>query len=685
MGQGPPNRGRRGYASGLDGIRALAVIAVILFHAGVPALRGGFVGVDLFFVVSGYLVTALLQREFDRTGRIRFGSFIARRGRRLVPALLLMLIVVSAATLALGRDLGVDLRNQLLGAFTFSSNWMQIAKGTSYVSDAEPAILTHLWSLAVEEQFYLLWPAVCLLLLTVVRPRRRRVAIGIVLAVVSAAAMAAAFRAGSDPTRAYEGTDTHGFGLLLGAALAFGWRSSGIGRTRGQQLKPLTGPAAAVGPVALLVIAAGAVLLHDSTSVTYRGGLLAVNVAAVVLVAVTVRGVGVVPTLLSLRLLRGVGRRSYALYLWHWPALVIAERMLAPSVGHAWAATIAIASALIATEVSWRCVELPIRRRGVTGYLRSIRTMMFNQPNPSGRRIGWLTAGSVALVLGIAACSVVVAPQQSELAMSLAAGEAALAQASAQQQPGRSGSPAPMAVLVPAQPPDPTTVRPANPHVVTVPPLDSPPTAPSTTPVTTASPTPVLVTSPAALPSPTAAAPPALHAGSTATRRAPQPTPAPLPGSQISAIGDSVMLASAPALLTRFAGADIDAVVSRQIWDLAPLIREQISARRLRSHLLIGLGTNGTDSTEHIGRALAQLPAGEVVILVNSFVPDSWQDDVNAHLNAAAAARPHTCVADWHAAIGSHRALLGPDGVHPGEPGGKLYATVIADALQRCH
>ncbi len=396
MGHSPPNRGRRSYASGLDGIRALAVIAVILYHAGVPGLRGGFVGVDLFFVVSGYLVTGLLQREYSRTGRIRFGPFIARRGRRLVPALLLMLTVVSAATLALGRDLGVGLRTQLLGAFTFSSNWIQIARGTSYVSNAEPAILTHLWSLAVEEQFYLLWPAVCVVLLSLFGRRRRPVVVAILLAVASAAAMAATFRAGADPTRAYEGTDTHGFGLLLGAALAFARGPADLDRAKGGQQKRLTGLAAAAGPLALAVIAAGAVLLDDSASPAYRGGLLAVNVAAVVLVAVTVRGIGAVPTLLSLRLLRGVGRRSYALYLWHWPALVIAERMLVPSIGHAVAATIAIASALIATEISWRCVELPIRRRGVAGYLRSIRTMLFGPPAPTGgRSVGWLTAGSV--------------------------------------------------------------------------------------------------------------------------------------------------------------------------------------------------------------------------------------------------------------------------------------------------
>jgi hypothetical protein len=155
-------------------------------------------------------------------------------------------------------------------------------------------------------------------------------------------------------------------------------------------------------------------------------------------------------------------------------------------------------------------------------------------------------------------------------------------------------------------------------------------------------------------------------------------------GPRISAIGDSVMLASAPALLARFGGADIDAVVSRQIWDLGPLIGGKVATGGVRSNLVVGLGTNGTDSAQHIAAALAQLPASDVVILVNSFVPDSWQDDVNTNLNAVASARPHTCIADWHAAIGAHRNLLGPDGVHPGAAGGQLYASVVADALLRC-
>ncbi len=686
MGQGSSSRARRGYASGLDGIRALAVIAVILYHAGVPGMRGGFVGVDLFFVVSGYLVTALLQRELDRTGRIRFGAFVRRRARRLVPALLLMLTVVSAATLALGRDLSVGLRSQLLGAFTFSSNWMQIAKGTSYVSQAEPAVLTHLWSLAVEEQFYLVWPAVCVLLLATIKRRQRRVAIVAVLAITSAIAMAATFHVGSDPTRAYEGTDTHGFGLLLGAALAFARRSSDIDPVKGRPPTRLTGLAATAGPVALLVVVAGAVLLSDTAVATYRGGLFAVNIAAMVLVAITVRGVGAVPTLLSLRLLRGIGRRSYALYLWHWPALVIADRVLTPSIGHARAVTIALSAAFVATEMSWRWVELPIRRQGVAGYLRTIRKTLFGRPSLAGRRsIGWVAAGSFGLVLGVAACSVVEAPQESELAVSLAAGAAALAEASAR--------PAPPAMPSPAQ----STPEPSSSDPTETGQSNSSPTPIEgvTTPVVTV---PALPPRSAAMPTPpptgrgstsggrsSAKSPtPALHAGSTATQKVPKPAPRPITGTQISAIGDSVMLASAPALLARFAGADIDAVVSRQIWDLGALIGPQVVAGRMRPFLIVGLGTNGTDSVAHIGAALAQLAPTEVVVLVNSFVPDSWQDQVNASLTAIVGARPHTCLADWHSAIAAHRNLLGPDGVHPGSAGGQLYATVVADALQRC-
>lgn len=700
-----PWRGRRAYASGLDGIRAIAVLCVVLFHAGVPGFRGGFVGVDLFFVVSGYLVTALLQREHDLTGRLDILAFIRRRARRLLPALAFMLIVVCALTLMLGRDLGAGLRTELLGAFTFSSNWLQISSGNSYLNVTEPALLTHLWSLAVEEQFYFLWPTITLLLLGVVKQRHRRVLLAVAAALVSAALMATIFSAGADPTRVYVGTDSHGFGLLLGAALALARPSSAVDPVLRVRLSAPTGFAALVGPAALITVLAGVVLLTDSSTLTFRGGLFGVNVAAVVLVAVALRDVGPVARLLGHRALRWWGLRSYSLYLWHWPALVIADRVLAPSVGRPVSAVVAIGGAILAADISWRWLEQPVRRLGIAGYLRSVRTTLLGRPVRARRRsVGWVVTGSFALVLGLAACSVVIAPDESELADSLAAGERALAQATAAmpapaddthdsatstRQAGSSGpvrtfsaSSAPTSPARPGHAPAPaastTAVRPPAASTNAASTIAVRPPAASTTAASTTAVRPPAASTKAPVvpvPAPVKAA------------RPPVPVAAPVAavtGTGLSAIGDSVMLASATALLQRFPGADIDAVVSRQLWDLGSVIAPKLTAGTLRGELVVGLGTNGTDSAGHIEAALAQVPAGEVVILVNSYVPDSWQDEANANLAAAAASRPHTCLADWHGAISARTDLLGPDQVHPSGPGGDLYAAVIARAAEHC-
>ncbi len=697
---GQTRRGQRPYATGLDGIRAIAVVCVVLYHAGVPGFRGGFVGVDLFFVLSGYLVTALMQREHDLTGRLDVPAFFRRRATRLLPALGFMLVVVCAATLMLGRDLGAGLRSQLLGAFTFSSNWVQISTGSSYVDRAEPAVLTHLWSLAVEEQFYLLWPAIALLLLGAVGARHRRVGLVLAAALASGALMATTFSSGMDPTRVYVGTDTHGFGLLLGAALALGRPSSDVDPVRRTRPIAPTGLACSAGPIALLTVLTGVAVLTDSSPLTFRGGLFGIDIAAVVLVAVTVRGAGPVARLLGHRALRWWGLRSYALYLWHWPALVIADRTLSAIVGRTASAAIAIGVAVVAAEVSWRIVEQPVRRWGVAGYLASIRVTLLGGPVRVRRRsAGWAAAGSFALVLALAACSVVAAPRESELAVSLAAGEQAIAAAGHSTDPDPSPRTAPAvshrqssSVAAPVMnglPTSSTTTTSTSTSTTTT---NSGSTSTTSSTSTSRSPgkplmTPSLPpsTNPRSPQHTTAAPPPsrAVRRPVTVAVRAPPEVPA-ITGGDLSAIGDSVMLASAPALLARFPGADLDAVVGRQLWDLGSVIAPKIAEGTLRRDLVVGLGTNGTDSAGHIEAALTQVPASTVVVLVNSYVPDGWQDVANTSLATAAASRPHTCVADWHGAISARPGLLGADGIHPSGPGGELYASVITDALSRC-
>jgi peptidoglycan/LPS O-acetylase OafA/YrhL len=203
---------------GLDGIRALAVTTVIVFHLLPGTLIGGYLGVDIFFVVSGFLITTLLLRERVATGRISLRGFWVRRARRLLPALAVLLLACCAAALFVGGDVLVGLGTQVLAAVTFSSNWVFIAQGASYFDETLPELFRNLWSLAVEEQFYIVWPLLVVLVLVRI-PRWSRLVLIAALAVASAVWMGLTYSA-VDPTRVYYGTDTHAFGLAVGAFLA---------------------------------------------------------------------------------------------------------------------------------------------------------------------------------------------------------------------------------------------------------------------------------------------------------------------------------------------------------------------------------------------------------------------------------------------------------------------------------
>src|ERR687893_4241 len=215
------------YMPGLDGLRALAVIAVLLYHAGLSWIPGGFLGVEVFFVISGYLITAMLLAEWRVRGRVDLKAFWLRRARRLLPALYLLLLVTLAYPVVFLPGEVAGLRNDALAAFGYVTNWYLVFGQESYFEAVgRPSLLKHLWSLAVEEQFYLLWPPVLAVGLSVgaKRWRQRRVLIvALAGAVTSALLMVILYRPEADPSRIYFGTDTRATGLLLGAALAFWW------------------------------------------------------------------------------------------------------------------------------------------------------------------------------------------------------------------------------------------------------------------------------------------------------------------------------------------------------------------------------------------------------------------------------------------------------------------------------
>jgi peptidoglycan/LPS O-acetylase OafA/YrhL len=343
----------------LDGVRGLAVAAVLAFHGG--QLRGGFLGVDAFFVLSGFLITALLLTEHAGTGRIGLGAFWARRARRLLPGLLAMLAVVLVVSrwLLPADELGA-LRADALAATGYVANWRLMDRGGDYFAQtAPPSPLQHTWSLAIEEQFYLVWPLLLLALLASTRrdgPRGRRTVI-VAACLVGAAASTiagAALSRGSGTDRLYYGTDTRAVALLIGCALA----ASLIGRPAAEGRHRLLGGLALLGAA----VTAGLWVSADGGAPwLYRGGLLAAALAVAAVIAHAVRSPHS-PTarVLAVAPLVWLGRISYGVYLWHWPLFQWLDQERAgigglPLLGLRCAATLAVAT------VSYVAIERPLR------------------------------------------------------------------------------------------------------------------------------------------------------------------------------------------------------------------------------------------------------------------------------------------------------------------------------------
>jgi peptidoglycan/LPS O-acetylase OafA/YrhL len=308
------------YRPALDGIRALSVVAVMLYHGLVGWSPGGFLGVDVFFVLSGYLITSLLLREWDRWGSLDIVTFYRRRARRLLPALLLLLgaVAVWAAVVAAPNKLG-RIRWDGISTLLYTANWRYVFAQQSYFDKyGDPSPFLHTWSLAIEEQFYLLFPLILVGLLRLTRGRRARVGAILALgALASALLMAWLFDPAADPSRVYYGTDTRAQELLIGAVLALALL----------KMRPLEGrqlmAAAWAGVVALVGVVAAFVLLNDQDAALYRGGFaLFCVLVALLLFSVEMVTQGPAAWLLSLRPVAWVGLISYGLYLWHWPVYV---------------------------------------------------------------------------------------------------------------------------------------------------------------------------------------------------------------------------------------------------------------------------------------------------------------------------------------------------------------------------
>lgn len=426
----------RGRIGGLDGLRAVAVALVLVYHLLPGLLPGGMVGVDAFFVISGFLITSLLLVERRTTGRIDAGRFWIRRLRRIVPALLVAVAATVSAAACLGGDVLLAVRRQALGSVLLVYNWVEIVAGSSYFDRTQPLLLTNVWSLAVEEQFYLVWPLVVIALLAR-GVSRRRVRAGALLALGLSLASAAwalrLVRDGAPVSRVYMGTDTRAFGLMLGAAWAL-WHGRA---TEGADLEPqpaglrrVRGAAGWAGLAGLLVLARFAgETAADGGSGPEPALIIASACTLAVVQALTGEVAGAdgparrLMSLLEARPLKWLGERSYGLYLWHWPLGVLAFYAIPPTAAPRAVAVGVLGLTLCAAELSHALIETPVRRDGLLVRLRRVARLRPRQMVPAG---GGATALVLLLVLAFAS-----QPAQSAAQQAIAVGTGYLSAPSA--------------------------------------------------------------------------------------------------------------------------------------------------------------------------------------------------------------------------------------------------------------
>jgi peptidoglycan/LPS O-acetylase OafA/YrhL len=638
---------RLSYSPGLDGLRAIAVMAVLLYHADLPFIPGGFLGVEVFFVISGYLITALLLAEWRQKGTINLKDFWLRRARRLLPALYVLLVVTMSFAVVFVPGEVAGLRADVIAAVGYVTNWFLIFGQESYFeSVGRPSLLQHLWSLAVEEQFYLIWPIVLAVGLGfgATRLRRRRVlTVAVVGAAASAVAMALMYTPGVDPSRIYFGTDTRATGLLCGAALAFLWspgdkysyvdkwtsfRSLGPSRLRRRWWPAVPLLLDIVGAAALFALILFGLNLGEFEPFLYRGGLVAVALATALLIAVVVHPRSwVVSRLLGSAPMRWLGVRSYGIYLWHWPVFMVTRPELDVPFGGLPLLAMRLGITIVLADLSYRFVETPIRR-GALG--RAWKTLRESR-GAGRRRLGLRWAGAIlpavvlCTALGVAAALAEPPKPPSYLSTKHVRIETG-GRGEAQKAQGNAGA------------------------------------------------------------SEEAASDRTAHSRKASGRHAaPHDRRQAASRGRVTAIGDSVMLGAVDALQKDIPGlTTIDARGSRQIPEATHVLKRLQASGGLGKVVVFHIGDNGAVTDEEFDEVMKVLSNTRKVLVVNTTVPDGYQYAPNNQVLAEGVARhPDKAVlVDWHAMSAGHPEYF-YDGLHLTPTGARAYAGLISASLHQ--
>jgi len=649
-------RAKRRYITGFDGLRTIGVIGVILYHLRPELFKGGYLGVPIFMVVSGYLITDGLLQEFDRNQRIDFKGFFIRRLKRLYPGLIAVLFATSAYITLFSHNLLHNLHMMVLTNLAYVYNWWQIFNGQSYfarfANNESP--FTHLWTLSIEGQYYLVWPFIVLALLLFVKNRAKMFNITFILAVLSGvemAVLALQMGANADPSRLYYGTDTRAFGILLGAALAFIWPSAKLSaKIKWQQKATLN----VVGFISLVGMLAMVFFVGDQSSFLYLGGMFLFSLLSMLLVAVVAHPGAVFNRVLSNPVFSWVGSRSYGLYLYQFPVMIFWENQFKNVADHpVLYPVIEVLIILALAELSYRYIEQPVAHfdfKQTGAFIKGL----FNPAAKMGAS-RWVSYVAV-LILVIGSVGLIQAPSvktdaadssplaqklkttkadKERQAKDLAAAKSSIAaekKAKADAKASKSISESKQAAAESL-----AKKHPVNQEYEKY--------------------------------------------GLSQVQLQQMQTIG------LTAVGDSVMKDGEPILQALFPKAYIDATVSRQMIQSISIVQNYANTGALADNVLIGLGTNGPFTPDQLDQMMKAIGPQRNVFWINVRVPTrSWQNDVNSLLKASTAKYKNLTVIDWYSYSNAHNDWFYDDMVHPNPTGNPYYGTFVAKAiLQKVH